>query len=276
MPYLIMSKSHAMRRNITKRHPKVIIKKNTGFRRQVPQTHYVRVHIKNKHLMAEVEKDESTGHWPWPKTHIAAAYAISIRPTRFQDMKRRLGPWSSHVQMFHGTNGHHINYAQWRHKLCNIKWKGKRFRRGQIGCYDSHARLWKHIASNYKKPVLIMEDDASLFYNREMSQRLHHLFVELNQKSVQWDIIYVGHYGDNQYGNEVATGIHVAKSWQLLCCYLIKPSAASVLAEHAWPMREPCDVFLQRFIKSGKLRVLRVQPRLCYVVSLQSDTTDIK
>ena len=229
--------------------------------------------VNNKNILSNVQKEKGTNIWPWPKKNIETSYVISIRPNRFQGLKKRLSHWKSYVKLFPGTKGQGINIQmpKWKTKITN-----KQLRRGQIGCYDSHVRLWKHIAKTHKNSVLIMEDDAALFYTKELSQRFVYLFDQLQKKSIKWDIIYLGHYGFRDTGSQLAPGIHVAKKWQGLFCYIIKPSAASLLAKNAWPMREPCDVYVGRFINSGKLRVLKVEPRFCYVVTLNSDTTKIK
>ena len=213
----------------------------------------------------------------WPR-QVQAAYAISIRPERYAGLQRRLAPWKDRVSLFPGTDGAQIDRSTWSAaRLKSGLWKGKPIRRGQMGCYDSHVRLWQKIARQHTGPILVLEDDAGLAHTPRISELFRSLFATLEKRKIPWDVIYLGHFGTwRGAGRVVAPGIREATQWQGLFCYLIKPDAARLLASHAWPMREPVDVYMQRFISSKRLRVLRAVPRFCFVVTLQSDTTEIQ
>lgn len=285
MPYVIPARTVVRRkrpRRIATASQKSANAKNTAalkrrFRRPVvskvknpnrvgqraPQGRYVPVN--NKRIVKPVEKEKNA--WPWPK-EITAAFAISIRPERFRSLQTRMGPWGKHVRLFAGTDGRRIDRKKWSSKI-----RGN-FKRGEIGCYDAHVRLWNRIAK-MSGPVLVMEDDASMFYNQETSQRLRHIFDELKRTKQKWDILYLGHYGDRMVGAEVAPGIRVASMWQGLFAYLITPRAAKILANGAWPMRHPSDMYVGTKIKPGQIRALRAEPRFCFVVTRNSDTSGI-
>jgi hypothetical protein len=269
MPYVIPATrvsrfSIGLKRRKRALRPKITITRNpkrVGNRRV--QARYIPV--TNSNILKNVTKKNN--EWPWPG-EIKGAFAISIRPERYQALKQRLGPWQKYVRLFGGTNGHHINRRQWAKKV-----RGN-FKRGEIGCYDSHVRLWQKVAT-MNGPVLILEDDAALFYNQQTSQRFRHLFDEITKKNPKWDLIYLGHYGDMLAGAPVAPGLHAAKVWQGLFAYIIKPEAARKLVQGAWPMRSPSDVYVGSFISRGVLHALRAEPRFCFVVTRNSDTAGI-
>lgn len=233
----------------------------------------------NPPLTANAQTASNTKVLRWPSEHIKAAYVISIRTNRHRAFESRLQKWSSHFKLFPGTNGKVIN-------MRSEKWKSKiatrRMKRGQIGCYDSHLRLWRKVAKDDAGPTLIAEDDVALRYTQHFEHRFEEFFQVLEAKKLPWDIIYLGHrrLGKNhlQIGNRFAPKAEVrpAHSWDECCLYLIKPSAAAMLAKHALPIREPCDVYIKRFIKNRKLKVYYAQPRFCYVVPNRSDTRGIK
>lgn len=225
--------------------------------------------VNNKNILAEIIKTPNI--LPWPH-EINATYAISIRPERFRNLQSRMNFWKSHIKLFPGTNGRTLTPKNMYQKVA----PGKNLTRGQVGCYDSHVRLWNHIAKHHNGPVLILEDDAALFYNQQLAQRFKYIFDTLQKKSINWDCIYFGHYGFSEKGPSLAPGIHICNEWHGLFCYLIKPSTAKILAQNAWPMREPVDVYVGKFIRSRQLRFLKPEPRFCYVVSLTSDTNNIR
>lgn len=60
--------------------------------------------------------------------------------------------------------------------------------KGTIGCFLSHQSVWKDVAKNGYKKVLILEDDV-IFVNPENIKKY------FKQVPNDWDIIYVGSYG---------------------------------------------------------------------------------
>jgi hypothetical protein len=255
----------------TKRDPRASHSSTPRMKRnchRVPHTEYIPLPSSLSTTLPEVEKADN-GVWPWPP-EISQTFAISIRPERMQALRRRFGPWSCHVTHFPGTNGRNINPNAMKPNIAG------KFSRGEIGCYNSHVRLWNQISKeNDDKIFLVLEDDAAIFYNKETSQRLRLLFDELKELQNLWDIVYLGHYSDDTAGARVAPFLYEAPLWQGLFACLLTPKAARALSEHAWPMRHQSDKYVGEFISSGKFRALRMDPRLGYVVTAWSDTMKI-
>jgi GR25 family glycosyltransferase involved in LPS biosynthesis len=211
--------------------------------------------------------EKNNNELPWPK-QIQQSYVISIRKHRLNAFNQRMGPWSKHVTHLPGTVGANLNA---RNKA-KIRGHQKRFSNGQMGCYDSHVRVWKKVVEN-NCTTLVMEDDASMFYNEEIAQRFAHLFQQLESNKIAWDFIYLGTYETAVVNNPVAQGIYPCTEWHGLFCYLIKPSAAKLFLNNAFPMTRAVDVSLQKFMGSqSKLKFYKAVPRFGFVVSLNSDT----
>lgn len=211
------------------------------------------------------------------------AYVISIRSERWSAIQRRFGPWSKHLKMWRGTDGRRLNKNQWYREKKFTRRFGGGMTRGELGCYDSHARLWKKLASSNEDMALILEDDANINYNAGVANRLARAFENLKKNDVQWDIFYLGHYGKNtnqrrhlrkSNGNQVCPGVSTCPSWQGLFAYVLTKKGAQKLLRGLWPAQRPIDTYVQQHMNTG-LKAIKLEPRLCYVVPVRSDTATI-
>jgi glycosyl transferase family 25 len=202
-----------------------------------------------------------------------AAFAISIRPLRWNGMQARLSKWAPHVRLWEGTNGEHLNIKHW------IK-QGKaaygcRLNRGQLGCYDSHVRVWEYIVKQNLQTTLILEDDANIRYTHATYKSIRDGLDEAKQLNIQWDLFYLG---------RSRLDIHTKYSSKLVkpkgCCglfaYVLTLKGAKLLLEHSKPYRIPVDVLVANLHDSNRLNAVGLEPRLCYVVPVRSDTRGIK
>ena len=201
----------------------------------------------------------AAGEFPWPP-EIKKAFAISIRPLRFQALQRRLGPWHKHVTFFPGTNG--LKLAHRRPPLS----------RGQWGCYSSHVRVWQQVR-NLKYPALIMEDDASLFYHEQVARRFRHLFDQIKKHQIKWDILYVGHSTEKNVGIGLCKGVAKTIPWDGLFCYMLTPLGAKKLLRRAHPFRCAVDWYVAKEIYLHRLTAIRANPSFGFVVPAKSGST---
>jgi glycosyl transferase family 25 len=209
----------------------------------------------------------------WP-SQIKAAFAISMRILRWNGMKARLGKWAPHVKLWSATNGAGINIDEY--KAIGKLDQNATLRRGEIGCYDSHMRIWKYIIDHHIPLTLILEDDANLRYDRHSEFQLARASQEAQQVK-GWDLLYIGHNGQNTDKNE-----HVTESlmrpigFKGLFGYLLTENGAKVCLAHALPFKLPVDVLVANLHDSKKLNALGLKSRLFYVVPVVSDTVGIK
>lgn len=211
------------------------------------------------------------GVFMWPDM-FKHTYAISIRNPRFVAMRKRFGAWADKIKKWPGTNGTHLNKAAYkkRRKLTNM-----RLKRGQIGCYDSHYRLWQHAVQNAFPYVFILEDDANIPYGAHMAQRIHTALQTLAKHNIQWDIFYLGRNRPDNNRRTLAPGLSVPFGVQGGIAYVLSLAGARKLVQQALPMTEPVDVYMAHMQGQGRLRAVAMHPRLCYVVPVHSDTRGI-
>jgi len=207
----------------------------------------------------------------WPP-EISASFAISIRPARMQDMRARLGPWASRVQYFSGTNGESIDVKGWKKKgKCA---PGSVLRRGELGCYDSHVRIWKTIVAQKLPMTLIMEDDANIRYTQQHATRLRQVFDELKRLGKPWHMLYIG--GRGWKSGNLSPSVAVARSCNGLFAYVLTLEGAQLLLAKAKPFHKPVDVLVANLHDSGYIKAVAMDPPLCYVVPVHSDTVHIR
>jgi len=207
----------------------------------------------------------------WP-AEINQSFAISIRPLRFQGMQARLGPWSRNVQLWNGTNGMGIDVALW--KRTGKVHPHARLRAGEVGCYDSHVRIWERIVQQNTPVALILEDDANLRYIPHHAQRLRQTFDELKRMNTPWDILYVG--GKGTKSRNLSTSIAVPRNCNGLFAYCLTLQGAKLLLQRARPYNLPVDVLVAQLEDANYIKAVAIDPPLFYVVEVHSDTVHIK
>lgn len=206
-------------------------------------------------------------------------YAITIRSDRWNRMASRLGDWAKHVKRFPGTNGRTINPRVWYQQK---KLALKQMKRGRIGCYDSHVRVWKTIQQSGAPFALVLEDDADIRYSAQHASRIQEVLDTLQGRTGRshgtthpWDVVLLGHYNDRNYTQGLGNGLTKATKWQPMHAYLISQSGVQKLLKNAWPIRHALDVYVGSELKKG-LIMYRLDPRLCGQLHFGHDTEAIK
>ena len=224
----------------------------------------------NKQLVL-TNSDEYKKEIAWP-TELAQGnvYVITIRTDRWNRMRTRLGNWAKYVKRFQGTNGNTINARSWY----NEKKLGlKHMKRGRIGCYDSHVRVWKTIQQTAVPFALVLEDDADFGYSSHLISRIQGAIRTLGSHA--WDVLLLGHYNDRKYKPGLGNGISRATKWQPMHAYLISQTGVKKLLKNAMPIRHALDVYVGSQMAKG-LIMYRMEPRLCGQLRYGHDTEAIK
>jgi len=207
----------------------------------------------------------------WP-SDFKAAFSISVRPLRWQGMQTRLGPWASKVQLWSGTNGQSIDVSQWSRSGKSSP--GCTLKRGQLGCYDSHVRVWQHIVRNKIPMALIMEDDANIRYIKAHEQRINNTLAELKRLGTRWDMLYIGR-SNGRSRKTISPTLNVPQGCGGLFAYVVTTKGAEIMLKHASPYTIPVDVMVSNLHDRGTLNAVAMSPPLCYVVPVRSDTEGI-
>jgi len=210
---------------------------------------------------------------PFPE-ELGQMFAISIRPTRFENLRARLGPWAKHVQLWPGTVGATLDKDKMIRDGILVK-KTYDLKRGEIGCYDSHIRLWRHIAEKNIPRALILEDDADLKCNPTTVYRIQQLFRDLARFNIQYDVLYFGHNDvpwNQPLGFIPDTEIGIPRDCQGLFTYFVTLEGAKKLVQIALPMSVPIDIHVTN--NKAFVKQYTMEPRLNSVVQVESSDTN--
>jgi hypothetical protein len=208
----------------------------------------------------------------WP-SEIEMAYAISIRKARWIKMCQRLGPWKGYVKLFPGivvgqNNEHEPEPPS---EPIPAQLQKLRLSKGQLGVYMSHVKLWTIISRSSDNLVLILEDDAGLYYHEQIAKRFRHLFDQIRRYDLKFDIFYLGNLQHPLSGDRLCTGIRSQVPWDGLYCYLITPTGAQKLLANIYKQSCAIDVYVALQYSSYEVRALRAEPRFCFVTPEKSD-----
>lgn len=249
--------------NLIRRHRRVRRVIQTGTRKELSGPEHIN----------QTGKSLYTGprllEWPEEMENI---FVISMRPHRWRGLQARMGHWASKMTMFNATNGHQLSKQNWINR--GIVKVGSNLSRGQIGCHDSHVRIWKHMIKNDIKISLILEDDANIRYTESTEKRLKEFFKKVKENNINYEMIFIGRGNHNKF-KTITPGISRPKTCQGLFAYILTLSGAKKLLERSHPYRLPVDVLAERLCDNGTITAIAMDPRLCHVVPVVSDTAGI-
>lgn len=229
--------------------------------------------LRNSRLFQTKQAIASKPPVNWPESlKNNNVYVITIRNDRWLHFTARIGPWAPHFRRFAGTNGRTLNPRTWKH---NGKLEHPSMKRGRIGCYDSHVRVWETIKRSGVDYALVFEDDADIHYSAHQVQRIENALKQIQGKP--WDLILLGHYNDRRYDSKrgIAGGLPRATRWQPMHAYLISKSGVQKVLKSAWPIKHALDVYVGTLLGKG-FNMYRMEPRLCGQLSMGHDTEAIR
>lgn len=204
------------------------------------------------------------------KAHVPSAFKniriISIRSDRAASMMRRLGEWKSAASILWGTHWRTINPRDWismgKIRSLHVHKRHKPLSRGEIGCYDSHYRVWKQIVKSGNPYTLILEDDA------EISMIHMNRLVELSkllESRKNWDVVVLytiqcpRGLSKRSY---IKTTLKPLDKMTGLAGYVVTLEGAKKLVKHAYPISGPVDALVPLLSSRGQLRLFRADPPL--------------
>ena len=204
----------------------------------------------------------------WPKN--IPLYFISIKPERQQAfLQRYKGP---NAVYWPGTNGRTSDIAKLNREG---RLNDSNLKRGEIGCYLSHYRLWEKIVSDQIPMTIICEDDVNLTGSVAQAQYLNQLLSEVQH--VPFDILFLSwfRYDGGQYNTS-----HTRNQWTFcqLWSYIITLNGAKKLItdSNVRKMSEPVDVAIFSTSCQKNIKTLVAYPPLCLTIGSYSDTCNIR
>lgn len=208
----------------------------------------------------------------WMFTH---TFVINLkkRPERWLGMLARLGDWSKYVTQWEATDGSSLNVTDYVQR--GVLSSKHRMIRGQIGCYDSHYRIWKHIVDNNIQWALILEDDANIRHTKEYHSKINEALEDVEKIDPLWDVCYLG-TSSRPPQHRLVGGVGLALGCQGLFAYVVSNRGASKLVQLTGVYKMPVDIVVGDLMDSGALNVYGCIPSLFYVVPVVSDTETIR
>ena len=208
-----------------------------------------------------------------PKWPVKNVFVISIRATRKRDFQLRMRPIVPFVKTWSGVDGRRLD-------LQNLKDQGIQMKRGVLGCFLAHRRIWQLIVQQKLKRGLIMEDDA-IWVQKYTHARyvVTKALLYLETKHPGWDILLLGRNPRKCENKESITSrlVKTGAFWGLFS-YIISAKGARTLvqcAETRFPQK-PCDVLVSDLAVAGSLEVYALRNEACtYITRLKSDTFGI-
>jgi GR25 family glycosyltransferase involved in LPS biosynthesis len=220
----------------------------------------------------------------WFPDIIPRIYVVSIRDDRLKQTLAQIAPWKKFVQPFIATDGRQINLQEWTSQG-RIKqdpdrlsiYERKTLSRGEIGCFDSHRRLWQQIAqqpsSSSQVYTLILEDDVNLKADWLTYCYLNDILHQLKACSpaTVFDLIYLGRSrGTQGIYNRLTENIIIPSGPTIYgtFAYLITSQAARALLKYFEQYEKnaivlPVDCFLSEAIfKHRIVQCCAVHPML--------------
>lgn len=193
---------------------------------------------------ARLASDPAAARLPCP------AFVITLRPAFWDALHQRLAGWGDALQPWPATDGNGIDLARW---IDEGRYAppagGAGMTRGELGCSDSHRRVWAHVVERGLPGALVLEDDA------DVPDELPAWIAPAWEHRAQWDLLYLGF--NWQPPSRPAPGApgfvmpDIADAWHVMHAYLVTQSGARRLLDGALPIRLPVDVFVARATGQG-------------------------
>ena len=210
------------------------------------------------------EEDSVVAEWPLPNV-----FVISIRMKRLYNCLRRLGKLCQYVTIIPACNGENINRKNF---------PSSRLRRGQLGCFESHLRVWRYVIEHNIEKALILEDDASLYPNATVCEHIAMVLADL--VAVDYDIVCLGRSFVKRINADRVTPrlVRTGDFYGLFAYVITRPAAIKlILHETIQSFSEPVDSLLSALNISGYLTIYACHPSVCATIpNTYSDTNRIK
>uniref|UniRef100_A0A1I7ZVK3 Glycosyltransferase 25 family member n=1 Tax=Steinernema glaseri TaxID=37863 RepID=A0A1I7ZVK3_9BILA len=229
-------------------------------------------------------------------------YLINLkrRPERRKKMNAILQLLGIDYTYWEATDGNQLEKDEYAEKIKIMPgyedpYYKRTLKKGEIGCFLSHYRIWKDVIEHNYQRVLVFEDDLRFLHNG--TQRLLETMEDIDFHETEWDLIYLGRKKMAAEGDELWVENHrhlstVGYSYWTLGYALSHTGAEKLLQADPLsklvavdeyipimfdrhPRTEWKDAFPERNLKAFTLYPLMVVPeRFTDQVGYVSDTED--
>jgi glycosyl transferase family 25 len=208
-------------------------------------------------------------------------YVISIRQARYKACVQRMGSLAKYISKVDSVNGsmlHIPTLVKQRILKSQPKYYNRDYlRRGQIGCFMSHINAWNKLLKSENEYAFIVEDDVNINgENKQQYTLIQRAFDQIKALNMKWDLLYIGRNSQLcKVRKKVSTNLIVPGMTWGLFAYVINRHAAAELLKHAYPLSEAVDTWLTCKHNQNRIKMLAIQPIVCSVIPVISDTANI-
>jgi GR25 family glycosyltransferase involved in LPS biosynthesis len=187
-------------------------------------------------------------------------YAISLgNPDRIKNVEEQQKKLDTKIKVFDAVVGDKLDVnVLIKQKLLiepnffnNNVTKKKR----EIGCYLSHYRIYEKIKEDNKKGYTIVFEDDFQISNENLIKNIQQTIVELNEKQMDFDILYLGNL-ENNHGINVLDNLYDIDLTQNLYgtyAYMINNKNIDKIINGTKTLECPIDNRLQDLGKTKKI-----------------------
>lgn len=222
---------------------------------------------KRGNALPAISIPDTSGSIEWPID--IPIYVISINGLRQERFKKR---FKHPITIWEGTNGKTIDIGKLKREGILMS---SSLTRGEIGCYDSHLRLWEKLIREKTPMAIICEDDVNLTGDTNQAKYFNTLLEET--KLSKFDILFLSWFRPN---GGVGVTSHTRQQWcfNQLWAYLVTyDGLVKVMNDIKMrKMHMPVDVALWDAHSRRIIQNIVAYPPLCLTVGEHSDTRNIR
>ncbi len=156
-------------------------------------------------------------------------------------------------------------------------------RRGEVGCFDSHVRIWKDIVQKNIPLALVFEDDANFSLERD-GHKLKEWVEQFKNKGMtnNYDLLFVGYIVFFPTGKPISSNLHEVDfsrytQQHVTHGMLVTQSAAKKLLEKlTLPYPLPVDFYIAELVRAKVLRALQVMPYSSAISVVSTEDSDTR
>lgn len=190
-------------------------------------------------------------------------YVISLKKNkRLKNIKNQLN--NINYQFVDAIDGKTIDQDELLNNYIlkeNFYDKNNNKRNKEIGCYQSHYKIYNQVKKKYNNYTVILEDDIYVNTNN-LEKDLDEIINKM--KNIDFDIIFLGNTFDNK-GKKINGNIYeINKNKETVGCfaYLINNRNIQKFINFTKTIDEPIDLKLNSLIKTDNLKGYTISPCL--------------
>jgi len=196
-------------------------------------------------------------------------YVISLKnEDRMNNIKIQENKIKSEIEIFDAVKGWELNAEElFKNGIISESYRNpNRYQQGQLGCYMSHLNLLKKIKKeNNKGYTIIFEDDFDITVDN-FSKEVDSILEKINNKSLYFDLIYLGNQVGIKGENVMDNIYEVDKNTNLLGThgYIVNNINIDKIIENIKFINNPIDDKYDYLAKNDILKIYIIDPRIVY------------